>query len=107
MPESADILQGVHLPQLTTLDQQKAVDGSALRALIRHGLKEDANDLVAGSEVEAVDSMAAGDVFNGALAVASGEGMAPIDPEWFANVTGALSGTKLGVQPPAPAQKEK
>lgn len=64
------------------------------------------NELVPGFEVETVDSTAAGDVFNGALAVALAEGKSLYDAVRFANAAGAISVTKLGAQPSAPTRQE-
>ena len=64
------------------------------------------NELVPGFEVETVDSTAAGDVFNGALAVALAEGKSLNDAVRFANAAGAISVTKLGAQPSAPTRQE-
>lgn len=66
----------------------------------------DYRDLVPGFEIEAVDSTAAGDAFNGALAVALSEGKPLKDAVAFANAAGALSVTKLGAQPSAPSRSE-
>lgn len=61
---------------------------------------------VPGHPVEAVDTTAAGDCFNGALAVALAEG-APIDRAVrFANAAAALSVTRLGAQPSVPTRPE-
>jgi ribokinase len=60
--------------------------------------------IVRGMRVKAVDSTAAGDVFNGALAVALGEGRTLLDAVQFANAAAALSVTKLGAQPSAPTR---
>jgi ribokinase len=62
--------------------------------------------LVPGFRVEAVDTTAAGDVFNGALAVALAEGTPLADAVAFANAAGALSATRLGAQPSAPTRAE-
>jgi ribokinase len=62
--------------------------------------------LVPGFEVKAVDTTAAGDVHCGALAVALVEGQALLDAVAFANAAAALSVTKLGAQPSAPARAE-
>ena len=57
--------------------------------------------------VEAVDTTAAGDVFNGALAVRVAEGVdAWIDAIRFASAAAALSVMKLGAQPSAPQRSE-
>jgi ribokinase len=63
-------------------------------------------EVVPGFPVEAVDTTGAGDVFNGALAVALAEGSDAIDAVRFANAAAALSVTKLGAQPSAPARAE-
>ena len=62
--------------------------------------------LVAGFPVEPVDTTAAGDTFNGALAVAVAEGVQLNDAVRFANAAGALSVTKLGAQPSTPKRSE-
>ncbi len=62
--------------------------------------------MVKGFSVEAVDTTAAGDVFNGAFAVAFAEGKTLNDAVRFANAAAALSVTKLGAQPSAPKRDE-
>ena len=62
--------------------------------------------LVPGFKVKTVDSTAAGDVFNGALAVALAEGKTVLDAVRFANAAAALSVTRLGAQPSAPTRAE-
>jgi len=66
----------------------------------------DSKELVAGFSVKAVDATAAGDTFNGALAVALAEGKALKTAVSFANAAAALSVTKLGAQPSAPTREE-
>jgi ribokinase len=61
---------------------------------------------VPGFKVKPVDTTAAGDAFNGALAVALAEGKPMIDAVRFANAAGALSVTRMGAQPSAPNRKE-
>jgi ribokinase len=62
--------------------------------------------LIPGFKVEAVDTTAAGDTFNGALAVALAEGRSLDEAARFANAAGALSVTRLGAQPSAPRREE-
>lgn len=60
----------------------------------------------AGFLVNAVDTTAAGDVFNGALAVALAEGQAMEQALAFANAAAAVSVTRLGAQPAVPSREE-
>jgi ribokinase len=62
--------------------------------------------LVPGYLVEAVDSVAAGDAFNGALAVALSRGEDLLGAVRFANAVGALSVTRTGAQPSLPTFDE-
>jgi ribokinase len=62
--------------------------------------------LVPGFKVKAVDTTAAGDIFNGALVVALGEGRKLPDAVRFANAAAAISVTRMGAQPSAPTRKE-
>ena len=57
-------------------------------------------------KVKPVDTTAAGDVFNGSLAVALSEEKPLSDAIQFASAAGALSVTKLGAQPSAPTRQE-
>lgn len=61
---------------------------------------------VPGFKVKAVDTTAAGDVFNGALAVALAEERPLPSAVRFANAAAALSVTRLGAQPSAPTRVE-
>jgi ribokinase len=65
-----------------------------------------AGQLVAGFRAEAVDTTAAGDTFNGALAVALAEGQALGQAVRFANAAAAISVTRAGAQPSAPRREE-
>lgn len=59
-------------------------------------------EFVPGFKVKAVDTTAAGDIFNGTLAVALGERRSLGEALRFANAAAALSVTRLGAQPSAP-----
>jgi ribokinase len=59
---------------------------------------------VPGFKVKSVDTTAAGDIFNGALAVALAESKALPEAVRFANAAAALSVMQRGAQPSAPAR---
>jgi ribokinase len=61
---------------------------------------------IAGFRVSAVDVTAAGDAFNGALAVALAEKKSLDEAVRFANAAGALAATRPGAQPSMPKRSE-
>ena len=67
---------------------------------------EEFTGMIPGIKVNAVDTTAAGDVFNGALAVALAEGAGLKDAVMFANKAAAISVTRLGAQASAPYRNE-
>lgn len=67
---------------------------------------DDGGRRIATHKVTAIDSTAAGDVFNGALAVALSEGKSLDQAVEFANHAAAISVTKMGAQASAPYRKE-
>ncbi|MBW6501634.1 MAG: ribokinase [Bacteroidales bacterium] len=70
-------------------------------------LKTDSfSDLIPGVKVEAVDTTGAGDVFNGAVAVALAMGKDLREAVVFANKAAAISVTRLGAQASAPYLNE-
>ncbi len=69
-------------------------------------VSSDMKELVEGYVVKAVDATAAGDVFNGALAVGLADGKTLSQAVSFANAAAALSVTKLGAQPSAPKYED-
>lgn len=56
-------------------------------------------------KVTPVDTTAAGDAFNGALAVALAEGKTLVDAVRYGNAAGALAATKVGAQPSLPTRE--
>jgi ribokinase len=62
--------------------------------------------VIRGFKVKAVDTTAAGDVFNGALAVALTEGRSLDEAVRIANAAAAISVTRWGAQPSAPTCRE-
>lgn len=65
-------------------------------------LNDNTFTMVPSLQVSAVDSTAAGDIFNGALAVALSEGRKINEAVQFANYAAAISVTRLGAQSSAP-----
>ena len=66
----------------------------------------DFQECVSSYQVDAVDTTAAGDVFNAALAVAISEGLDLPEAAVFANKAAAISVTRLGAQSSAPYRNE-
>jgi ribokinase len=67
---------------------------------------KDETKIISGHKVEAKDSTAAGDVFNGALAIAISENKSMDEAIQFANAAAAVSVTRMGAQPSAPRREE-
>jgi ribokinase len=63
-------------------------------------------EAVSSEKVEAIDSTAAGDVFNGALAVALSEGKLLAEAVEFACLSAAISVTRMGAQSSIPYRNE-
>lgn len=62
--------------------------------------------MIPGIKVKAVDTTAAGDIFNGAMAVAIAEGKDLLTAVNFANEAAAISVTRMGAQASAPFRNE-
>lgn len=59
-----------------------------------------------GLKVDAIDATAAGDAFNGALAVALSEGLPLVEAARWAGAAAAISVTRRGAQPSLPVRNE-
>lgn len=64
------------------------------------------DEFVPGLQVQTIDTTAAGDVFNGALAVALSEGHSLLEAVHFANTAAALSVTVRGAQRSVPLRRD-
>jgi len=71
-----------------------------------YAVSDDFEGQVPAFRVRPMDTTAAGDAFNGALAVALAERMELVEALRFASAAAALSVTKLGAQPSAPRRAE-
>jgi ribokinase len=109
-----EILTGIHINNNSTAEeaalslQKKGVKNviitlGASGAFIK---SVEFTGMVPGIKVEAVDTTAAGDVFNGALSVALAEGTELKDAVIFANKAASISVTRLGAQASAPYRNE-
>lgn len=76
--------------------------GSAGAFLLNDGKSE----IIGAPKVEAVDTTAAGDTFNGALVVALSEGKSIQESIAFANQAASISVTRIGAQSSVPFRKE-
>lgn len=110
----AEILTGIKVTDLETAKQvandfhSKGIQ----EVIITLGSKgafysnQDKQILIPSPKVVAVDSTAAGDVFNGALCVAIAEGQAIEDAIAFACKAASISVTRMGAQASAPIREE-
>ena len=76
--------------------------GSAGAFVLANGTSQ----IIRAEKVEAVDTTAAGDTFNGALVVALSEGKTIQESIAFANKAAAISVTRIGAQSSVPFRKE-
>ncbi len=110
----AELLTGVRVTSKATATQaaEKLMARGVQTVVVTLGSKgallvgESTRQFVPGFKVKAVDTTAAGDVFNGALAVGLAEGKHLLDAVRFACAAGALSVTQMGAQPSAPTRRQ-
>jgi ribokinase len=110
----AELLTGIRVEETSGVEE-------AAGALLKKGLRivmltlgargvfvatSDIREWVPGFQVDPIDTTAAGDVFNGALAVALAENRPLLEAARFANAAAALSVTQLGAQPSAPRRDQ-
>jgi ribokinase len=129
-PLPSRLLQGVHVltpneGEAELLTGVKVVNeaaaASAADALLARGVRSvvitmgsrgafvaagNVRQLVRGFRVKTSDATGAGDVFNGALAVALAEGAPLLDAARFGCAAAAISVTRFGAQPSAPRRRE-
>jgi len=109
-----EVLTGIKIKDEASIRQaaQKLKEKGVANVIITLGsegaylFSDGAGKLVPSQKVKAIDTTAAGDVFNGALAVALSENKTLEQAVEFANHAGAISVTKMGAQASAPFRKE-
>ncbi|GAC1422754.1 MAG: ribokinase [Flavisolibacter sp.] len=110
----AEMLSGVTITDIASAHQAASIilDKGVKTVIITLGSKgalvvqERFSKLIPTPKVEAVDTTAAGDVFNGALAVALAEGFSITEAVAFGCHAAAISVTRLGAQASAPHRYE-
>jgi ribokinase len=110
----AEILTGIKVYDIQTagLAAKSLLEKGVKNVIITMGaagayLKSDSfTGLIPGIRVNAVDTTAAGDVFNGALTVALSEGKELREAVEFANIAASISVTRIGAQASAPYRHE-
>lgn len=110
----AELLTGIKVTDLDTAEQAalNLLEKGVKNIIITLGSQgaylknENRSCIISTTKVEAVDSTAAGDVFNGALAVALSEGQDLEQAISFACRAAAISVTRMGAQTSAPLRSE-
>ncbi|MCX6321827.1 MAG: PfkB family carbohydrate kinase, partial [Bacteroidia bacterium] len=110
----AELLTGIKVHDIVTAEKAatKLRDKGVQNVVLTMGasgafiLSGAISKLVPVIPVKAIDTTAAGDVFNGALAVAISEGKDIEDAVIFANKAASISVTRMGAQASAPYRKE-
>jgi len=110
----AEILSGVKVKNIDTAKKaakiiyEKGVDNVIITLGSQGALIYEAGkfSLVEAEKVQAVDTTAAGDVFNGALVVSLSQGKSLVDATKFACQAAAISVTRIGAQSSIPYRNE-
>jgi ribokinase len=110
----AEMLTGIKVSDVTSAEKaaQKLRSSGVKNVIITMGgsgaflLTDNLSEMIPVVPVMAVDTTAAGDIFNGALAVGIAEGKGLEDAVTFANRAASISVTRMGAQASAPYKKE-
>jgi ribokinase len=110
----AEILTGVTISDIASVKRAaKIIRHAGVKNVIitmgesgAYVMSEEFSGLIPGVKVIPVDTTAAGDVFNGALAVALAEGRKMKDAVLFANKAASIAVTRMGAQASAPYRNE-
>lgn len=110
----AEVLTGITIRDLPAAERAaRHLHGKGVRNIVitlgtegAFAYNEQVAQLIPAQRVTAVDTTAAGDVFNGALAVGLAEGLALPAAVAFANQAAAISVTRMGAQASAPFRRE-
>jgi len=110
----AEILSGVHVDSIDSAKKAAKViaDKGVNIVIITLGaegsliLLDNQYYHIPARKVKAVDTTAAGDVFNGAMCVALSEGKSVIDAVNFATIASSISVTRMGAQSSVPLRDE-
>jgi ribokinase len=117
-PNEVEASQLVGFPVKTQEDGQRAAETLLQRgvntAIVKMGAlgavyatrQPQSSGFIPAFKVEAVDTVAAGDAFNGSLATALSEGQSLFEAIRWGAAAGALSATKAGAQPSMPHRSE-
>ena len=110
----AQTLTGIEVTDIASAETaaQKLIAQGVGRVVITMGsqgaylYQDGVGELVPTHKVDAVDTTAAGDVYNGALCAALAEGTTLLDALYFATKASAISVTRAGAQPSIPTRNE-
>jgi ribokinase len=109
-----ELLTGIKVNNVATAEKaaQNLREKGVLNVIITMGasgayiLTSSMSEMIPGVPVKAMDTTAAGDVFNGALVVAISEGKGIEEAVVFANKAASISVTRMGAQASAPYREE-